>query len=110
MTASTDYEKAYPAAVPTQSPDLSETTTRVYPVGLKGRVERVSDFLVEHGVEERGIQPRPEDVSAEDRVDGVEDMTLTEIQERERLSWRSYFPQLTFWAALNTNILTVRRA
>lgn len=31
--------------------------------GLKGRAVRTMDFLVEHGVEERGIQPRPEDVS-----------------------------------------------
>lgn len=31
--------------------------------GVKGRVEQGMDFLVKHGVEERGIQPLPEDVS-----------------------------------------------
>lgn len=31
--------------------------------GLKGRALRTMDFLVEHGVEERGIEPTPEDVS-----------------------------------------------
>lgn len=32
--------------------------------GVKGRVEQGMDFLVKHGVEERGIQPLPEIVSA----------------------------------------------
>lgn len=31
--------------------------------GVKGRVEQGMDFLVKHGVEERGIQPLPENVS-----------------------------------------------
>lgn len=31
--------------------------------GVAGRFERGMDFLVEHGVEERGIQPLPETVS-----------------------------------------------
>ncbi|KAL7421288.1 hypothetical protein Q5752_004173 [Cryptotrichosporon argae] len=55
--------------------------------GIKGAANRAMELLVEHGVEERGIQPRPED-------------------ERDTLSMWSYFPQFTLWAAMNTNILT----
>ncbi|KAL1407679.1 hypothetical protein Q8F55_007112 [Vanrija albida] len=58
-----------------------------YPAGFVGTAYRAMDFLVEHGVEERGIQPRPED-------------------ERERLSTWSYVQQYVFWSALNTNILS----
>jgi len=56
--------------------------------GILGAGQRFMDLLVEHGVEERGIQPRPED-------------------ERDILKWSTYLLQFTFWAALNTNILTV---
>lgn len=71
--------------------------------GLVGKAERAMDFLVEHGVEERGIQPRPVDVGRERRG-------ITDLQERERLGWRTLLPQLAFWGALNTNILSVSTA
>lgn len=43
--------------------------------------------LIKYGVEERGIQPVPED-------------------ERAELKWHTVLPQATLWAAANTNILT----
>lgn len=58
-TMEPDYEKAnlaYPEEV-TVKRDHSNVP------GLKGRALRTMDFLVEHGVEERGIEPTPEDVS-----------------------------------------------
>ena len=55
------------------------------------RWERMKAFLVDKGVEERGIVPRPED-------------------ERETLSAWRYLPQFTMWAAWNTNVLTVSQA
>lgn len=44
-------------------------------------------ILIKYGVEERGIQPVPED-------------------ERAELKWHTVLPQATLWAAANTNILT----
>ncbi|WVQ84503.1 hypothetical protein IAT38_006655 [Cryptococcus sp. DSM 104549] len=55
--------------------------------GIIGVAKRTMDILVEHGVEERGIDPRPED-------------------DRDELTLWSYFPQFTLWAAFNTNILS----
>jgi hypothetical protein len=74
--------------------------------GVLGAVGKFMDLLVEYGVEERGIQPRPEDVGTicESRKN-----KLTEEQERDELNWKTYLMQFTFWAALNTNILTVCR-
>ena len=54
----------------------------------QGTLDKIKTFLVDKGVEERGIVPRPED-------------------ERESLSRWRYLPQFTMWAAWNTNILTV---
>lgn len=54
---------------------------------LRRAYDKVSETLVEYGVESRGIQPRPE-------------------EERDELTMWSYFPQMTIWAAWNTNILT----
>ncbi|KLT45343.1 putative cytosine-purine permease [Cutaneotrichosporon oleaginosum] len=84
-TPSADMEKGLPLEASSPSPPSSYAAKKYD--GLRGRAVRTMDFLVEHGVEERGIQPRPED-------------------EREPLGWRSYLPQLAFWAAMNTNILT----
>lgn len=50
-------------------------------------MQRCSDVLVKHGVEERGIVPLAED-------------------EREELSGWKYLPTFTIYAAWNTNILT----
>ncbi|KAK8853231.1 hypothetical protein IAR55_003933 [Kwoniella newhampshirensis] len=55
--------------------------------GVLGMYRKGMDILVEHGVEERGIDPRPED-------------------ERDELTTWSYLPQFTLWAAFNTNILS----
>lgn len=55
--------------------------------GVVGLFWRTMGFLVKHGVEERGIQPVPED-------------------ERVELRWWTVIPQVTLWAAANTNILT----
>ncbi|OWZ36052.1 cytosine-purine permease [Cryptococcus neoformans c45] len=52
-----------------------------------GVAKRTMDILVEHGVEERGIDPRPEN-------------------ERDELNKWTYLPQFTLWAAWNTNILS----
>jgi hypothetical protein len=64
-----DSEKAQPAfdsetaqpAFDTFNSDTKRDHSNV--PGLKGRALRTMDFLVEHGVEERGIEPTPEDVS-----------------------------------------------
>ncbi|GMK55769.1 hypothetical protein CspeluHIS016_0208250 [Cutaneotrichosporon spelunceum] len=69
------------------SPSRQSSFSGKQQVGLRGRLNRLMDFLVQHGVEERGIQPRPE-------------------HEREPLTWRSYMAQTAFWAAMNSNILT----
>ncbi|ODN73175.1 hypothetical protein L202_07738 [Cryptococcus amylolentus CBS 6039] len=55
--------------------------------GVVGMAKRTMDILVEHGVEERGIEPRPE-------------------HDRDELNIWSYLPQSTLWAAWNTNILS----
>ncbi|KAK6909431.1 hypothetical protein I203_103449 [Kwoniella mangroviensis CBS 8507] len=60
---------------------------RKYPNGVVGLAKRGMDVLVEHGVEERGIEPRPED-------------------HRDTLTIWSYLPQTTLWAAFNFNILS----
>lgn len=63
-----DSEKGLglPAAPLSPSP-ASSFAAKKYD-GLRGRAVRTMDFLVEHGVEERGIQPRPEDVSCSNSV------------------------------------------
>ncbi|WVR07675.1 hypothetical protein IAU60_004717 [Kwoniella sp. DSM 27419] len=55
--------------------------------GVIGLAKKGMDVLVEHGVEERGIDPRPE-------------------EDRDELTVWSYFPQTTLWAGFNTNILS----
>ncbi|OCF38120.1 cytosine-purine permease [Kwoniella heveanensis CBS 569] len=60
---------------------------RKYDHGVLGLAKKGMDILVEHGVEERGIDPRPED-------------------DRDELTIWSYLPQTTLWAAFNTNILS----
>lgn len=54
-----DLDSSEKGRVPHPEEDLSR---KVYPAGFVGGAYRTMDFLVEHGVEERGIQPRPEDV------------------------------------------------
>jgi hypothetical protein len=56
-----DTEKAFPEL--RAASRASSSTARVYKPGFMGTTQRAMDFLVEHGVEERGIQPLPEDVS-----------------------------------------------
>jgi hypothetical protein len=84
-TPSADMEKGLPLEAASPSPPESFVAKKYD--GLRGRAVRTMDFLVEHGVEERGTQPRPED-------------------EREPLGWRSYVPQIALWAAMNTNMFT----
>ncbi|WVO14282.1 hypothetical protein L204_101914 [Cryptococcus depauperatus] len=50
-------------------------------------MKKIIDFLVKHGLEERGIEPRPE-------------------EDCDKLTRWSYLPQYTLWAAFNTNILS----
>lgn len=69
-------------------PSHSIHADQIRPRGrLRRGYDQVADTLVEYGVESRGIQPRPED-------------------DRDELNVWAYFPQMTIWAAWNTNILT----
>lgn len=54
-----DYEKGQPELARDDTPVKRDHSNVP---GLKGRALRTMDFLVRHGVEERGIEPTPEDV------------------------------------------------
>ena len=45
-----------------EDPSYDHPEVEIARVKAKGRWARVKDLLREHGVEERGITPRPEDV------------------------------------------------
>lgn len=77
--------------------------------GVRGAAGRAMDFLVEHGVEERGIDPVPEDVSGLCSSADCWREADSRVQERIELKWWSMIPQFTLWAAANTNVLSVRQ-
>ncbi|ORX39149.1 putative cytosine-purine permease [Kockovaella imperatae] len=81
-----ELESAYAAPSPEVEYGVSSLEDR-RDEARPGKWDRLKAFLVDKGIEERGIVPRPED-------------------ERETLTAWRYLPQFTMWAAWNTNILT----